>query len=783
MKADTNKASQPATDSLFGSNFGTVLDDASQDATAPHSKEAEMTSDMGDSEEVKSPRKETLPETTTPADTPAPQKFFKPATASGNLFANLSQNESTPHGGQEAAPASSIFSNVKQSPAATPKAPPPVIKKEPSESDITPFAINKESSEPPLPPDPTSKTSYTPGTSSASSESKVSVEDAPLPPDFTKPALKPAPQPSGEDAIPLPPDFIKSKPKLEPTESATDALPSLDFLRPKPSSADPKEVSEDRHALADQSDEGLDDEGSGVDVAQELSPTTDQSPKMTPESSFGGKIDRSPIGERFTKIGKPQQGQRPLFGEVGRTSVPIFPPPSQDQQSPRSPSPIRSSIPGDLLRPESARSVSAPGVPSRNGINRKVTLGRPSQQMIQPPQFTSVEQRQKEERERATRERELQREQEEQELSDREDERVRRELASQVEGSLELEPFVTHQDYVGHIEKEGIPAEIERVYRDINSMIDTLGLNCRSLQSFLKGHMEMDKEGGRDKEDLEHGEDWCLVEIENLDSLEDKLGEELEQSRLQDFEGMIENCKELQRETAKTRAKQNDIKRIIEAQTDSESLEALRTAPLSAEQSVLRYDLRKDFTTFQKSLAGVEEAISMLRVKLATVDSGKKSGGGKPAQKVPTVEAVERTILKMTGMVEKKSGDIDLLETQMRRLNVLGTTPGSSRENSPFVTPPTSTRKGGRGGGTPRTPGSSVNGNGNGFYTPRSGFASSVASKASQWGRASRKAGGGLDRDDVARYAAKVARRKEINLLVKEALVGAEPKVRALHDS
>ena len=799
-KPDANNPSQPPSDSLFGSGFGKALDDASQDATAPQSKEAEMTSDMSDADEVKSPQKQAEPETTTPADTPAPQKFFQPSTAPGGIFGSQGMNEA---------------GNASQSAATTPKAPPPMIKKESSDGSHTPFAVNRKTSEPPLPPDSTSKTSYTPGNSSASSTaaSKGSVEETPLHPDFAKPALEPQPRQSGEGAVPLPPDFVKPNPKVKSVESVAKAAPlPPDFLRPEQSAADPKGVPEDRHVLPEQSDEGLDDEGSGVDVAQELSPTTDQSPKMTPESSFGGKVDRSPIGERFTKVGKPQQGPKPLFGEIGRTSVPILPPPSKNQQSPRSPSPIRSSIPGDLLRPESARSVSAPGVPSRNSVNRKVTLGRPNQQTIQPPQFPSVEQRQKEERERVARERERQREQEEQELSDREDEQVREELASQVEGSLTLEPFITHQDYVGHIEKEGIPAEIERVYRDINSMIDTLGLNSRSLQSFLKGHMEMDKDGGRDKDDLENPGEWCLVEIENLDSLEDKLGEALKESRPQDFEGMVDSCKELQREIAKTRAKQNDIKRIVEAQTDPESLEALRTASLSAEQSVLRYDLRKDFAAFQKSLAAAEEAISMLRAKLATAHAGRKSGSsgsgsssgsdGKPAQKVPTVEAVERTILKMTGMVEKRSGNIDLLETQMRRLNVLGaavavSTPRSSRENSPFVTPPTSARRpgrggkgaGDRGGAAPHTPGSSVNGSGGGFYTPRSirggGFSGgSVASRASEWSSSGRRiAGGGpISRDDAVRYAGKVARRKEINVLVKEALVGAQPRVRALHE-
>jgi nucleoporin NUP159 len=48
-----------------------------------------------------------------------------------------------------------------------------------------------------------------------------------------------------------------------------------------------------------------------------------------------------------------------------------------------------------------------------------------------------------------------------------------------------------------------------------------------------------------------------------------------------------------------------------------------------------------------------------------------------------TVEAVIRTISKMTSMAEKRSGDIDVLETQLRKMR-LGST---SREGSPMVTP------------------------------------------------------------------------------------------------
>jgi nucleoporin NUP159 len=59
------------------------------------------------------------------------------------------------------------------------------------------------------------------------------------------------------------------------------------------------------------------------------------------------------------------------------------------------------------------------------------------------------------------------------------------------------------------------------------------------------------------------------------------------------------------------------------------------------------------------------------------------SASGKGKANVPTVDAVLRTIGKMTAMVEKRSGDIDVLENQMRKV----TLNPASREGSPMVTP------------------------------------------------------------------------------------------------
>ena len=797
--------------SLFGGDFEKTLGDATAGSDTPEIQEADMISEKSESsDQLSSPPSSPKPrETTTPADTPAPSKFFSVPPVTGDLFGTQAQSKTTPAAVQNSEPGPTVLETSAPA-VTTPTARSPKIKAEPTD---IPFGVSKSLPEAPLPPDTVSKISYTPGNSSASSTSasnasnaskasKTSNDDAPLPPDFlnaksksTKPnssqdhtplppdflnaKSKPTKPISSQDDAPLPSDFLNAKPKLtKPTESHDDSSIPADLLKPKSFAKISIGAVEEQPALpSDDDDESLDNEGSGIDVAQEISPKseTNESQKATPESSIGG-FDKSPLGGSFTNVDPPQpEATRTLFGELAKTSIPFFPPPSKTQESPRSPSPVRSIIPRDVLRSGTARSASASSVPQRGGINRKVTLGRPSQTSLLRQAQIPMKQPDKLEHERLAVQKIRQEAEEDQDLSDREDERVREELATEVKPTTILEPFIAHQDYVGNIDKPGIPGQVEKVYRDINSMIDTLGLNARSLEAFTIGHSEMNKDGGRTREDLESDTDWCLTEIADLDATENALESDLDQGRLRNIQDKIDSCRKLLADLVKLRTKNTDIKRIVDANADPDQIEALRSAPLSAEQSALRHELRKDFTNFQKLLAKAEDGISMLRAKLASHDEANGKGMG---QKVPTVEAVERTILKMTGMVEKKSGDIDLLETQMRKLNVLGSTT-HSREESPFVTPPTSAKKG---QAVPRTPASSSSANGGAkFYTPRSGrsgFNSSIISTNGSINERPRKKMTQITTEEVSRYSAKALRRKEVNSLLREALIKRGPRVK-----
>ncbi|KAF5023907.1 hypothetical protein F66182_4029 [Fusarium sp. NRRL 66182] len=730
--------------SLFGNAFGSALTDASNkpSVTTPTPRDEEMdtaglTEETPKSKDTLFPS-QTTPESTTPTTTPAPSKFgfatspaptsvfgqpSKFGSSSGGLFGNKSETpkpsgglfgtpSTTPKpnrglfgstsetpkpsgglfGSQQNTPKASIFGSQQKPSGYTgifgQKSEPPKAKTPEAESP----KIKTEEDDAPLPPDPTSKATYPAGESSSSSATSAKPTDAPLPPDFlpTSKAAQPSAQsPEAADA-PLPPDFVHISKPTEKSTDASDAPLPPDFAKPskprsvfdKPEGAtkapsslfpavagppsDDSDLDDDNEN--DESDEEEDEEeedheeeddseGSGIDVAKDLSPTVSG---YTPSSSFGGP-------DASTRAG--QDSSRPLFGELSR-NAPVFPRPRA--ASPRSPSPVRGSVPNRLMRSENMRSVSAPGMASQILGPRQSQMGASITSRdagtSQDP-FVTQHRKLKAKQEAA----------ETQPLVDEEDDEVQKLLASEVEGSLMLDEFIAHSN-VAPPAKESIPSQVEAVYRDINSMIDTLGLNARTVKSFIKGHTENCKQEGRSKDDLEVSEDWVLCEIDELgEVLDNELYPDLEDGRVRDLDDKLDACHELSRDMHRLRAKQEDLKQILMIRTDPDQAEVTRSMPLSAEQATQQNELRREFARFSKLLAEAEEALTLLKTRLASVSSA--SGKGKA--NVPTVEAVMRTIGKMTAMVEKRSGDIDVLENQLRKINIGAT----SREGSPMVTP------------------------------------------------------------------------------------------------
>jgi nucleoporin NUP159 len=777
FKPDGSAATDGLKPSPLGSggfNFGGLGDALGQPAKpsgTPDIKEESM--DEGHDEPPLPPAPPSLaPNSFTSVSTPPPSSQPKTPlfpTTTTPLFGTTTKPGVTPAAVQESKPGPTFVPPKSTTPQDTPQkvgltpptlAPPsPKIKTEPlSDDDATPAATpmrQKDDLDEPLPPASTSKTEYTAGDISGTS-SEIS---------------------RGLDDAPLPPDFVTAK------KSEEDSQPPL------PNESDEEEGTEDF-------------EESGDDITKDDSPIDEptQSIKFSPESSFG-TTDRSPLGGSFTKVSQPNEALRevlkpkpkPLFGEVGSNSIPIFHPPTKQPESPRSPSPIRPAILPNMLRPESSRSVSAPTRGESVIQNRIQKLGRSP--LARDP--TPEEKRAEELEKLRVAQEQSRREAEQDNLTDDEDERLRQELSADIEATRDLDDFVYHQDYARDATKPGIPGQIELLYRDINSMIDNLGINARTLESWMKWQMENYTEVDEvDTNRLNIDEDdWCLQQVEEIPIIADTISKELEVGRLHDIGPKVRECHDLAQSCAKLDAKTTTIRKTIDARKDP----ALLSAPLSAEQASIQHDLRKSSKTVQTLLVEVEQSISVLRAQLSSVNTTNESATDR---KRPTVEAVTTTIQKMTGMAEKRSVDIDLLESQLRKLDLvadgelslirISASPSSSREASPFQTPPPQGQINGKRRSIRKAPSSSINSPGNTslYYTPDStpgktrplksslrtstngsGFRASADREGTPSRRLQRVSVSEEPRPgEKARYREKMRRRKEVLEVVKDAL-------------
>ncbi|KAL9581560.1 MAG: hypothetical protein Q9212_003831 [Teloschistes hypoglaucus] len=715
------------TGSLFGGGFANSLEKTQEQPSAPESKEADMIEDSGASEhDAMSEASNNDQETATPAAKTQQALFGFHQTAppiSGGLFGTQAQSKTTPALVQKSTPATLPAAKPppdSTTPEDTPKKPEdvprpsvesssPKIKAEPKEQ----TSLNKRIPEGPLPPDATSKDSYSPGDTSQSSGSgsKFANDDASTPSDFSR---------SNAD------------------HGQTPAR------------------SGDEPALTGGDESGLDDEGSGVDVAEEISPITDptQTPKITPGSSFGPPADKSPES-LFTSRGKPtpQQKQKSLFGEVNNSSPVFFPPPSKSQESPRSPSPIRSQLGLENLRPDTARSISAPNAAIRLLPGRKPASDA---RILLADRQSTTEDQQKRERERLSAQRAQQLAEERQDLNDQEDESIRDLLNTQVEPTTVLEEFIAHEDYSQDVTKNGLPGQIEKVYRDINSMIDTIGLNARNLEAFIRGHSELCKERGRSLDDLDNAS-WCLGEVDRLSGVEDQISTQVDKSSISDVQSRLGDCRDLRQDLQKLKTRQHDVFKILDARSDSNRTDSPQFIKLSAEQGSQQKKLRDAFKCIQELTADVERKVLELRVDLTSQEKNSNDR----LTKQPTVEAVLNTIAKMTSMAQQRSSDVDLLEAQIRKYHIPMAAANGSREDSPFTTS-TSAARSDETDGLSKTMGGlrlSVSNSRNG--TPR-------------------KQASDITPNEASRYRTQIQQRKAMNAAIKKALKSQNPIIRPL---
>ncbi|KAI2464356.1 hypothetical protein F4781DRAFT_74475 [Annulohypoxylon bovei var. microspora] len=692
--------------SMFGTNFTATIDGT----TKPVASNPFATGTQSTFGQLTAPS--TSVESTTPTSTPAPSKFMSPTSSAPQTKGLFDFHPKTP---------SSLSSTLASSASQTPTSETPRAKEE-SE---TPKPL-RGFADAPLPPESTSKTTYSLGDSSSSSAATadapditgtpLGAEDAALPPDFTDPTptsvdreISHEESPVVVDDAPLPPDPVSNKkaydaplpplpgtvPKSKPVDDSplppdpiqqpkayASKLPALPIAKPAsevvgpgfkfPTNPPPVSDTDDDDDDDDLSEaEGTEavSEGSGVDVAKDLSPSSigaSKTPGFTPQSSFDG------LGGNYSTISRPDQDRRSFFGDLGR-NAPAFPQPNPI--SPRSPSPVRGAVPSRMLNKDQPRSFSAPGMASQIlSASRR-----------QQPQFGSsiignsphVEDAMIEQQRRAKARKEAE---ENQLLLDEEDDTVQSILRTEVQPTLDIDEFIAHSG-VAPPAGDNVPAQVEALYRDINSMIDTLGLNARALTCFIKGHKELRSEEYA-RQDLATSDGWTLIGLESLAQIIDRdLSNALDEAKVTDLPGKLAQCEDIQRELVRDRNKQADLKKVIASRTDPEQTVANRSVPLSAEQAAQQSDLRREYAKFTKHLAEAEENLTLLKARIVSANSATGKGG--PA---PTIEAVVRTITKLTSMVEKRSGDIDVLENQMRKLRV-GSHGPSSREGSPFATP------------------------------------------------------------------------------------------------
>ena len=752
----------------LGTGLGDALEQTQEEATHVQSPQEMDEGGAEDGQPSASQKEEPAPlspdpKPQVPVVTPPStisQPKTTPAPPLARLFSTETQPGTTPAAVQNSKPVGSFDQTLSTTPTETPKTqpftfpattdnkdPPPKIKTEPLSEESSPNLQNIP--EAPLPPDPTSKSRYPiDDTPDVSDESKVSNGDA-----------------SPADTVPR----------------TVDSAP--DTSQPGPPGDDDNDFSSDF-------------EESAEDVAQEISPIDEPTGEQveqiqtSPESSFGkgaeGSEETSPAGGLFTKVSTSKPSQ--LFGEV--TTGPILPPPVP-QESPRSPSPVRPLLPTNLGRPETSRTVSAPTRPhSASALDRRraeLTKSALGSQAIYATDLRDKEMERIAAAEKAKAEAEATLR-----LEDDEDARLRAELEAPPSPSEQLEPFVPHQHSgIDSTDKSGIPGQIECLYRDINSMIDTLGINARSLTAYLlyQTSQEPYKEWpgiltSKTPRDALNDE-WVLQDVTRFREGEQMLSALLEKNRLQDLVGKFDRCQQLlNQDFVQLRTKLTSTRKALHVSADAQGR---LSAPLSAEQASLQHDLRKASMSVQSKLVEAEQELTVLRAKLAeyrpsqengTNGTGKVTLDRSVSQKKPTVEAVTSTIAKMTSMAEKKSADVDVLEAQLKKL---GLTPlAGNRQGS--VEPNGTPQRDSSRLGMSQLSRTSMSGTGSVYVTPESRLGQSCRSTPGSWRgslRTSVNSSGALvSTEDSERWKEKVKRRKEVHDLLKHALEERRKTVR-----
>jgi nucleoporin NUP159 len=153
-----------------------------------------------------------------------------------------------------------------------------------------------------------------------------------------------------------------------------------------------------------------------------------------------------------------------------------------------------------------------------------------------------------------------------------------------------------------------------------------------------------------------------MDEIFILENIQKELERSVDQGRITEVLNALSELAALARDVAAMKKECASLRRHIEIKKSPDLEYKRKVAPLDPVWASSERKLRANLAEFQKRIAEAEDKATVLRAKIAS-----RSSKG-----MPTVEAVENTIRKMLGMVEKRSGDIDVLEMHMRKLGLVG---------------------------------------------------------------------------------------------------------------
>ncbi|EME40370.1 hypothetical protein DOTSEDRAFT_179452 [Dothistroma septosporum NZE10] len=540
--------------------------------------------------------------------------------------------------------------------AAADARPSPIIKQEPgTEKHISMKDIPAASSnDAPLPPDPTTYkppkgwNDDIPG-AGPPVNMKQTADDAPLPPDpttYKPPANWNAEIPGASPAVGAkPPEKdapIAGSPPVDVMNSQSfgDALseivgPSEDGSEDWADDDDEEHQGEDEDE--EEEDEGDDDEDQQDDDEEEESEEDDEEADeevpFQPADPAGLAAFKARMQPAEPKSPEPQSSYTP----AGLPKGPVFPPPAtRPQHSPRSPSPQRA-----VTSPVRTRDLPLPPQIKATAVPPAKPLERPAS-TPKPKEPTAGE------------------------LADQAAQRVEEELARPIEPTTELPAFYAHTDYTGNVDTPGLGGQIEKVYRDINSMVHTVGLNARSINSFLDGHEKMRQPGQRTRDDLDNPDAWLLGDAVDLGRIIEDINKQLEDGKLDAAPKTLADISQEHNEVLKLKVQVTEIRKQVQAHKDPERLAAQDAIPLDVETKAQQSEIRSGVQRVQKLLNEIEQKMTMLRADIASLSQ--RDGQTNGPSPVPTVEAVMNTIQRMTAAVQQKSADIDFLEAQIKRL-------------------------------------------------------------------------------------------------------------------